>query len=45
MNALSESEVFLLAGVVAIALLLMSFDRPIRNAIRKIRRRIERTRR
>lgn len=45
LGALNESEVFLLVGAVAVALLLMSFDRPIRNVIRKIRRRIERARR
>jgi hypothetical protein len=44
-GALNETEVFLLVGAVALALVLMSFDRPIRNFIRKIRRRIERARR
>ena len=45
MSALNETEVFLLAGVVGLALVLMSFDRPIRNAIRKLKRWFTRTRR
>jgi hypothetical protein len=41
----TETTVFLLVGAVAVVLLLMSFDRPIRNAARKLRRRLSRPRR
>jgi len=41
----STKEVFALAGLIAAALLAMSFDRQIRQLLRWIRRRIERARR
>jgi len=44
-QTLNETGVILLVAAVAIVLLLMSFDRPIRNAIRKVRRRMSRMRR
>ena len=44
-GAITETEVFLLAAGVAVVLLLMTFDRPIRAAIRKLRRRLNRERR